>query len=61
MTDLYAALALLLVFEGLMPLASPARWKEALRYVAELPDNTLRLAGAAMVGTGLLCLQWIRS
>ena len=35
-SDLWAAFALYLVLEGLLPFASPRRWREALVAIAEL-------------------------
>lgn len=59
--DLWAALALVLVFEGLLPFASPARWREAMRRVGELGDGGLRLAGAISMLAGLILLFLVRS
>lgn len=58
--DLLAALALLLVLEGLMPFLNPAGLRRALIQVAGLPDSVLRGVGLASMLLGLLLLWWLR-
>jgi uncharacterized protein len=58
--DLLAALALLLVIEGLMPFLNPAGLRRALIQVAGLPDSVLRWVGLASMLLGLLLLWWLR-
>jgi uncharacterized protein YjeT (DUF2065 family) len=53
-TTLGLAFAMVLVLEGLMPLASPASWREMFRRVAELTDGQIRFFGLASVLAGLL-------
>ncbi len=60
MHDLWAALALLLVFEGLMPFAAPAVWRQALMRLIELDDRRLRMIGAGSMGAGLVLLYIVR-
>ncbi len=48
------ALAMMLVLEGLLPLAAPAAWREMFRKVAELSDGQIRFFGLASVLAGLL-------
>lgn len=53
--DFVRAVALLMVFEGLLPFLSPARFREALLRAASTGDKPLRLLGlAAMVGGAAL-------
>ncbi len=59
--DLLSALGLVLVLEGLLPFASPARWREMMRQVGESPDNTLRTIGAVSMIAGLLILYFARA
>lgn len=47
------ALALMLVVEGLLPLLSPASWREMFRRVAALTDGQIRFFGLASVLLGL--------
>jgi uncharacterized protein YjeT (DUF2065 family) len=58
--DLWAALCLVLVIEGLLLFAAPGLWKQAVAQLLARPGRSLRLAGAVMMGLGLLALQWVR-
>lgn len=60
MQDLWAALALVLVIEGLMPFAAPAVWRQALMRLVELDDRRLRLIGAGSMLAGLFILYLVR-
>jgi uncharacterized protein YjeT (DUF2065 family) len=55
-TTLGLAIALMLILEGLLPLAAPARWREIFRRVAELSDGQIRFFGLASIGAGLILL-----
>ena len=59
--DFAAALGLLLVIEGLLPLLSPAGLRRLLAAVATSSDSTLRLAGAVSLLAGLAVLWLARS
>ncbi len=53
MTDtLLTGLALMLVFEGLMPLLAPKAWRETFMRVIELKDGQLRFLGLASIVAG---------
>lgn len=54
--DLLTALALLLIFEGLMPFASPASLKKVYKSMVETPESTLRKIGLASIVAGLILL-----
>lgn len=56
MTALGLAVALMLIIEGLLPLAAPARWRELFRRLLELNDGQIRFLGLAAVGTGVALL-----
>ena len=58
--DLGAALALVLVLEGLLPLASPTTAKRTAGLIALLEPAVLRLIGALSIGAGLALLYWVR-
>jgi hypothetical protein len=47
------ALAMMLVIEGLLPLLSPASWREMFLRVAQLTDGQIRFFGLASVLLGL--------
>ena len=61
MNDLWAAMALVLVFEGILPFLAPAQWKQAVRQIAEADDATLRMIGLGCMVVGLLSLWWVRA
>jgi uncharacterized protein YjeT (DUF2065 family) len=54
-----AAFGLMLVLEGLLPLAVPATWKALFRQITSLRDGQVRFFGAASVAAGLLLLAFV--
>ena len=57
--DLAAALALVLVLEGILPFASPGAVRRALEAMHQLTDNQLRSMGLASMLLGLLLLYFV--
>ncbi len=58
--DLWAALALVLVLEGLLPLISPRIYRQSVEQLAALPDRTLRLVAMGIIMLGLVLLSIVR-
>ena len=58
--DLFAALALYLVIEGLLPFASPAGWRKSLAMISQLSDSQLRVFGLTVIVAGLALLLVVR-
>jgi uncharacterized protein len=58
--DLWAAFALYLVLEGLMPFLNPGAMKRTLLQLAGLEERTLRVAGFASMIAGALLLYFVR-
>ena len=56
---LLAGLALMLVFEGLMPLVAPSTWRETFRRAMELSDGQLRFVGLASIVIGMMMLYTV--
>ena len=56
MDSLWAALAMLLILEGLLPFAAPKLWRETFRRIGEFSDGQLRFMGLASVVAGLVGL-----
>ncbi len=56
-----AALALVLVIEGLIPFFSPNGYKSMVVQMAAMPENTLRIVGLVLMIIGLGLLVMIRS
>lgn len=59
-SDLLAAVALLLVFEGLLPFLNPAGWRRMFSLLARSSDGELRVGGAVCMVLGLLLLTLAR-
>ena len=56
MSDLWAALCLVFVIEGLMLFAAPGFWKRNAEQMLTMPVTTLRRIGAAVLAVGLVAL-----
>lgn len=54
--SLWSALALVLVFEGLLPFLSPRHWRRVFEHATRLSDGQLRFLGLASMLGGLLVL-----
>ena len=54
--DFLTAVALLLIFEGIMPFASPDRWKEVIRSISEVEPSKIRMFGFMSMVGGLMLL-----
>ncbi|QIL43461.1 DUF2065 domain-containing protein [Acidovorax sp. HDW3] len=55
----WAACALLLIFEGLLPFAAPGLWRRMWTQVAQLRDGQIRFFALCSIGAGLLLLLWL--
>lgn len=58
--SLLAAVALMLVIEGLLPFLLPAAWRDTFRRLIELSDGQLRFIGMASMLAGLVLLYFAR-
>jgi len=54
----WLALALALVFEGLLPLMAPQAWRRIFSEMLRLQDGQIRFFGLLSIGAGLL-LWWL--
>lgn len=61
MTDLWTALALVVVIEGLVLFVAPRLWKQAAAEALKQPDGRLRLFGLGAILLGLLALHLVRN
>ncbi len=50
---LWAALALVLIVEGILPFAAPALWREAFRRLIEMSDGQIRFIGLTALLLGI--------
>jgi len=58
--NLWLALALVLVLEGLLPFLSPKGWRRMFSQILQLSDGQIRFFGLCSMGIGLLCLLWLQ-
>ena len=57
MSDLVlGALALMLVFEGLLPFLSPKMWRQLFERATRMSDGQIRFLGLTLMLVGLLTL-----
>ncbi|MDH3282947.1 MAG: DUF2065 domain-containing protein [Gammaproteobacteria bacterium] len=59
--DLFTALALVLIFEGMLPFVSPERWRKMLDVIHQLDNAQLRRFGAGSMVAGLVLLYIIKN
>jgi uncharacterized protein len=59
-SEIMTALALVLVIEGLLPFASPGRYRQMVAQIVTLSDNHIRAAGLVIIVIGLVLLFVIR-
>ena len=56
--NLWAACALLLVFEGLLPFLAPSVWRKLFTQLAQLRDGQIRFFGLLTIVIGFVMLLW---
>ena len=54
--DIGRAVALMLVFEGILPFVAPKRWREMAKMLATIDDRSMRSIGLFSMVGGLLLL-----
>jgi uncharacterized protein YjeT (DUF2065 family) len=59
-TDLFAALALIFVFEGIASFLHPRGLKRALARLLDVTDRELRIAGLGSMLVGVILLFFVR-
>ncbi len=59
-SDLLAALALLLVIEGVIPFVNPQALRRMLATMNQLDDRSLRIAGLVSMVMGVVMLYVVR-
>lgn len=55
----WLALAMALVFEGLLPFLAPGLWRRVFSEVLRLQDGQIRFFGLACVLAGVLIAWWL--
>ena len=59
-TEIFTAVALYLILEGLIPFSSPERFRRSVVRIAQMDDNQLRMVGLIAMAGGLLLLFVVR-
>lgn len=60
LTEILTALALVLIIEGLLPFASPGRYRQMVAQLVLLGDNHIRTVGLVIIVIGLVLLFVVR-
>lgn len=58
--DLWAAMALMLVVEGIVPFLSPDAMRRMLAAMLQMDDRSIRIAGFISMLVGVVLLYWVR-
>ena len=59
--DLFAALALVLVIEGILPFLNPGRFRDMLRLLDTVDDTVIRRIGFFSMLAGVVLLLLVRT
>ena len=54
--NLWAALALVLIIEGILPFLAPGIWRTTFLRLTQLSDGQLRFVGLVSIAAGLVAL-----
>jgi uncharacterized protein YjeT (DUF2065 family) len=54
--ELWAAFALVLIIEGILPFVAPGFWRTTFMRLTQLSDGQLRFIGLVSIAAGLLAL-----
>jgi len=58
--ELFAAIALVLVLEGIIPFISPNSLRKTYQRLMEMDDKTIRLSGLVSMIAGVILLTLVR-
>ncbi|MFA5626634.1 MAG: DUF2065 domain-containing protein [Thiohalomonadaceae bacterium] len=59
-SELWVALALLLVLEGLLPALSPRNYRKAAQSLTQLDDRSIRTTGLVLMVLGAVLVYWLK-
>ena len=60
MSDLWVALCLVAVIEGLILFIAPGGWKRGAQQVLLMPERQIRIVGGVVLAAGLVALYLVR-
>jgi len=58
--DLFSAIALVLIIEGLLPFVSPDGLRKTYKRITEMNDQTVRISGLVSMMAGVILLAVVR-
>ena len=58
--DLFSAVALVLIIEGIIPFISPNALRNTYKRIAEMGDETVRISGLVSMIAGVILLALVR-
>ena len=58
--DFLVGIALVLVFEGILPFLSPSRYRRMLMVASQMNNETMRAIGFVSMAAGLVVLYLVR-
>ena len=59
--DLFTAIALLLIFEGILPFLNPDRYRKMLEMMEKISNSQLRTMGLIVMVVGAVLLTLVRA
>ena len=57
--SVWAAIALILIVEGLLPFLSPRAWRQTFLHLLQLNDGQIRFIGLGCILVGVFVLEWL--
>lgn len=58
--ELWLALALVLVLEGVLPALSPATYRKVMLSIAQMDNRAIRSGGLVLMVVGAVLVYWLR-
>ncbi|MCW8917749.1 MAG: DUF2065 domain-containing protein [Gammaproteobacteria bacterium] len=60
-SELWSALALVMVIEGLLPAISPRGYRKAIFAMSQMDARSIRITGLVTMISGALFLYWLKN
>ena len=57
--ELFIAISLVLIFEGLMPFISPSLYKRTLLQMLEISESSIRIMGLFLIILGVIIINFV--
>ena len=59
-TEIFTAIALVLIIEGMLPFVSPQKYRQMVAEISRLSDNNIRNIGLVVMAIGVAVLFLVR-